>query len=182
MTEDETMSYCFDQLKDRRNSGCTKWNVKENELPMSMADMDFETAPEIKKVFADRIEHGVFGYADLPDTWYDAYIDWWAARHQFNIQRDWLIYSAGVIPTISSVIRKLTTPAEKVAVLTPSYNIFYNSILNNGRVVAECPLCCHEGTYDIDFALLEETLSDPQVSILVLCNPHNPVGDRKSVV
>ena len=170
------MSYCFDQLKDRRNSGCTKWNVKENELPMSMADMDFETAPEIKKVFADRIEHGVFGYADLPDTWYDAYIDWWAARHQFNIQRDWLIYSAGVIPTISSVIRKLTTPAEKVAVLTPSYNIFYNSILNNGRVVAECPLCCHEGTYDIDFALLEETLSDPQVSILVLCNPHNPVG------
>lgn len=170
------MRYNFDRLIDRRTSGCTKWNVGENELPMSMADMDFETAPEIKKIFADRIEHGVFGYADLPDTWYDAYIDWWAARHQFNIRRDWLVYSAGVIPTVSSVIRKLTTPAEKVVVLTPSYNIFYNSILNNGRVVLECPLRCRQGIYDIDFALLEEKLSDPQVSMMVLCNPHNPVG------
>ena len=148
------MSYNFDQLKDRRNSGCTKWNVKENELPMSMADMDFETAPEIKKVFANRIEHGVFGYADLPDSWYDAYVNWWDQRHNFKIDRNWLVYSSGVIPTVSSVVRKLTTPAEKVVLMTPSYNIFYNSILNNGRVVVECPLRYREGVYDIDFALL----------------------------
>ena len=170
------MSYNFDQLKDRRNSGCTKWNVKENELPMSMADMDFETAPEIKKVFANRIEHGVFGYADLPDSWYDAYVNWWDQRHHFKIDRNWLVYSSGVIPTVSSVVRKLTTPAEKVVLMTPSYNIFYNSILNNGRVVVECPLRYREGVYDIDFALLEEKLADPQVAMMVLCNPHNPVG------
>lgn len=170
------MPYQFDQFKDRRNTGSAKWTVEAGQLPMSMADMDFETAPEIKKAFADRVEHGVFGYAELPEDWCDAYINWWEQRHHFKIERDWLVYSAGVIPTVSSVVRKLTTPAEKVVLLTPSYNIFYNSILNNGRVVVECPLRYENDVYDIDMALLEEKLSDPQVAIMVLCNPHNPVG------
>lgn len=179
------MPYRFDQFKDRRNSGSAKWTVAENELPMSMADMDFETAPEIKEAFAKRVEHGVFGYAELPDDWCDAYIDWWEKRHHFTIQRDWLVYSAGVIPTVSSVVRKLTTPAEKVVLMTPSYNIFYNSILNNGRVVVECPLRERDGVYDMDMELLEEKLSDPQVAMMVLCNPHNPVGkiwDRETLL
>lgn len=179
------MHYNFDQLKDRRHSECTKWHVGENELPMSMADMDFETAPEIKKVFADRIAQGVFGYADLPDDWADAYVSWWGSRHHFQVDPQWLVYSSGVIPTISSTVRKLTSPAEKVVVLTPSYNIFFNSIVNNGRYVLECPLRYRDSIYDIDFEALEAALSDPQATLLILCNPHNPVGkiwDRETLL
>ena len=129
--------------------------------------------------------HGVFGYADLPDDWADAYVSWWGSRHHFDVDPAWLVYSSGVIPTISSVVRKLTTPAEKVVVLTPSYNIFFNSIVNNGRYVLECPLRYREPVYDIDFEALEAALADPQTSLMILCNPHNPVGkiwDRETLL
>ena len=120
------MQYSFDKIIDRRTTESLKWNVGAEELPMWVADMDFETAPEIKEMIVARAEHGVFGYADLTDAWYDAYIGWWQKRHHYTIQKDWLVYSTGVVPTISAVVRKLTTPAEKVVILTPVYNIFYN--------------------------------------------------------
>ena len=171
------MKYNFDTCNDRRlTTECVKWDVAEGELPLTMADMDFETAPEIKQVFMDRIEHGVFGYADVNAEWYEAYINWWKKRHNFTIEKDWLVFASGVIPTISSGVRKLTTPGEKVLVLTPSYNIFFNSIVNNGRFPQECPLRYQDGKYDLDFDLFEEKISDPQVSLMILCNPHNPIG------
>lgn len=170
------MKYDFDTLVNRRNTNAMKWEVSAGELPMWVADMDFETAPEIKAAIEARAKHGVFGYTIVPDKWYTAYMDWWKSRHGFVMQKDWLIFSTGVVPTISSVVRKLTTPAENVLILTPVYNIFFNSILNNGRRVLESPLKYDGENYQIDFDDLEEKLSDSQTTLMILCNPHNPVG------
>ncbi|MCQ2578058.1 MAG: pyridoxal phosphate-dependent aminotransferase [Treponema sp.] len=170
------MKYNFDHVPDRRNTDSYKWDVKENELPMWVADMDFETAPEIREAFYRRIEHGVFGYSIIPDAWYEAYGNWWEKRHHFKIEKDWLIFCTGVVPAISSIVRKLTTPNENVVILTPVYNIFFNSIVNNGARVLECPLVYKNGEYDINWEDFEEKLSNPQTSLLIWCNPHNPVG------
>ena len=134
------MEYSFDKLTNRVNTNSLKWNVAENELPMWVADMDFETAPEIKKAICERAEHGIFGYTDIPKEWFDAYEHWWKNRHNFQIETEWLIFCTGIVPAISSIVRKLTTPAEKVLIQTPVYNIFFNSIINNGCQVLESPL------------------------------------------
>lgn len=170
------MVYDFNKITDRRNTNSLKWDVKEGELPMWVADMDFETAPEIIEALQNRLSHGIFGYTDISDEWYDAYINWWARRHNFTMEKEWLVFCTGVVPAISSIVRKLTTPAEKVLIQTPVYNIFFNSILNNGRQVLESPLVYDGEQYHIDFDDLEQKLSDPQTTLMILCNPHNPVG------
>ena len=111
---------------------------------MWVADMDFQTAPEIREAIEKRAAHGVFGYSIIPEEWQRAYVDWWKLRHHFTMEKDWLIFCTGVIPAISSTVRKLTTPAEKVVVMTPVYNIFFNSIYNNGRNVLENKLIYEE--------------------------------------
>jgi cystathionine beta-lyase len=172
------MTYDFDKVIDRRGTDCFKWDIlKPGELPMWVADMDFEAAPPIRQAIENKVKQGVFGYSYLPDRWYQAYIDWWKTRHGFTMEKDWLIFSTGVVPTMSSVVRKLTTPGEKVVFLTPVYNIFYNSVVNNGRIVTESELIRKpDGTYDIDWPDLEARLSDPQTTMFFLCNPQNPVG------
>ncbi len=170
------MDYDFDRIINRRNTNSLKWDVKENELPMWVADMDFETAPEIQEAIQKRAAFGVFGYQIMPDEWYEAYIGWWRDRHGYRMERDWLMFCTGVIPAVSSAVRKLTTPAEKVLIQTPVYNIFFNSILNNGREVLESPLKYESGNYGMDFTDLEEKLADPQTSLMILCNPQNPAG------
>ena len=170
------MKYDFDTVINRRDTDSVKWNVKENELPMWVADMDFQTAPEIIDAMKKRMDHGVFGYSDLPDSWYRAYIEWWDNRHGMKINKEELLFSTGVIPSISSVIRKLTTPNENIVIQTPVYNHFFNCIENNGCRVMENQLCYKDGKYTIDFSDLEKKLSDPQTGLMILCNPHNPVG------
>lgn len=170
------MHYDFDKRIDRRGTNSLKWDVAENELPMWVADMDFETAPEVRAAIQARAAHGVFGYTIIPEEWYQAYSDWWKERHDFPLEKDWLIFCTGIVPAISSIVRKLTTPAEKVLVLTPTYNIFFNSILNNGRQVLESRLKYEEGTYRIDYEDLEQKLADPQTTMMIFCNPHNPIG------
>lgn len=170
------MKYDFDTPIDRRNTNSLKWDVAENELPMWVADMDFQTAPEICRAIQNRAAHGVFGYTIVPDEWYQAYINWWRDRHDFVMQKDWLMFCTGVVPAISSVVRKMTTPAEKVLIQTPVYNIFFNSIINNGRRVLENPLLYNEEDCRVDFEDLETKLSDPQTTLMILCNPQNPVG------
>lgn len=112
----------------------------------------------------------------LSPEWYSAYQSWWKDRHGFEMEKEWLIFTTGVVPAISSIVRKMTTVAENVVVMTPVYNIFFNSILNNGRNVLESRLKYENGAYQIDFDDLEEKLANPQTSLLLLCNPHNPVG------
>ena len=178
------MKYDFDTIIDRKNTASLKWDVKENELPMWVADMDFRTAPEIVSAIARRVEHGVYGYSVMPEEWYDAYIGWWSRRHGLDMERKGLIFCTGVVPAISSIVRKLTTPAEKVLIQTPVYGVFFNCILNNGRQVQESPLLFDGHKYSIDFQDLEDKLSDPQTTLMILCNPHNPIGkiwDRETL-
>ena len=170
------MKYDFDTPVDRRHTGSLKWDVEDGELPMWVADMDFRTAPEVRAAIEKRAAHGVFGYSVVPDVWYEAYISWWRKRHSFAMRKEWLIFCTGVVPAISSIVRKLTTPAEKVLLQPPVYNIFYHSVRNNGRQVVENELLYEDNAYRIDFDDLEKKLADPQVTMMILCNPHNPVG------
>ena len=170
------MKYDFDTVYDRRKTDSVKWDVKENELPMWVADMDFKTAPEIIKVLVDRAENGIFGYSDVNDDWYNAYINWWDRRHGLKMEKSNLMFCTGVVAAISSIVRKLTTPNENVLIQTPVYNIFFNSIINNGCRVLENRLIYDGETYSVDFGDLEAKLSDPQTTLMILCNPQNPAG------
>lgn len=168
--------YNFDKLTNRFNTSSLKWDVIETELPMWVADMDFEVAPKIVDSIKKRCDTPIFGYNIIPDSWYDAYINWWGKYHNLKIEKDNLMFSTGVVPSISSIIRKMSTTAEKVVILTPVYNIFYNSIINNGRRVVESKMIYKDNEFIIDYNDLEKKLSDKETSILLFCNPHNPTG------
>lgn len=166
----------FDHVPDRRGSGSLKWDVGAGELPMWVADMDFPACSAVQEALEARVAHGVFGYTDVTEEWRRAVCGWFSRRHGLEVDPAWLIFATGVVPILSSVVRKLTTPNENVLLLTPVYNIFYNSIINNGRRPLEVPLTYADGEYSIDFAALEAGLADPQTTLMILCNPHNPVG------
>lgn len=170
------MKYDFDRLTDRGDTNSMKWDVPEGQLPMWVADMDFETAPEIREALMKRAAHGIFGYTVVPDAWREAVTGWWERRHGFVMEKDWLVFTTGVVPAISSGVRKLTTVGENVLVQTPVYNIFFNSIRNNGRNIIENRLLYDGAGYRIDWEDLEKKLSDPQTTLMILCNPHNPTG------
>lgn len=178
------MKYDFDALQERFGTGSLKWDVKENELPMWVADMDFPAAPEIMEVIRERVAHGIFGYTVLPDEWYQAYQGWWDRRHHFRIEKEWLLFCTGVVPALSSIVRKMTTVGENVLIQTPVYNIFFNSVINNGRNVLENRLVYDGEAYRMDFADLEKKLANPQTTMMILCNPQNPGGkiwDRETL-
>ena len=170
------MKHSFDRLTDRFGTLSYKWDVAKDELPMWVADMDFEIAQPIKEAIIKRAEHGIFGYSSTPCEFFEAISAYWGRRHGYVIPTEHMIYSNGVVSAISSIVRKLTTPGENVLIQAPVYNIFYNSILNNGRNVLSSDLVYRNGEYSIDFADLENKLSNPQTSLMILCNPHNPVG------
>jgi cystathionine beta-lyase len=178
------MQYQFDKKIERRNTGSLKWKVGEGELPMWVADMDFETAPEILSAIRQRAEHAVFGYTILSEEWYQSIMNWWERRHGLRMEREWLLFCSGVVPAVSSIVRRMTTVGEKVLIQTPVYNAFFSSILNNGRKIAENQLKYEDGVYSVDFEDLEEKLADPQTTLMILCNPHNPIGkiwDRETL-
>lgn len=166
----------FDKLTNRFGINSLKWDVKKDELPMWVADMDFEVAPEIVEAMKERISNPTFGYNVIPEEWSESYIEWWKNEHNFEIKKDWIMFSTGVVPSISSIVRRITRPGERIVLLTPVYNIFFNSIVNNGRFVEESPLLYKNYKYEIDFVDLEKKLSNPLVTLLIFCNPHNPVG------
>ncbi len=172
------MKYDFDRLVERRGTSSIKWKVEEGELPMWVADMDFQAAPEILDELRKMLEQGVFGYSFIPDEWYGAYMEWWGQRHGLKMQKEWLLFCSGVMPAISSVIRRLSAPGDRVLIQTPVYNAFFNCITANGRIVLENPLIYNESehSYSMDFEDLERKLSEPGTTLMLLCNPHNPVG------
>jgi cystathionine beta-lyase len=178
------MKFDFDKPTERRNTGSVKWDIPENELPMWIADMDFETAPAVREAIEETAKRGIFGYSTLPDEYFAAASDFWHSRYGYRFDPSWMVFVNGVVGAISSMVRKLTTPGENVLVQPPVYNIFYNSILNNGRNVITNPLIYENGEYRMDFSDLEEKLACPQTSLMILCNPHNPVGkiwDRETL-
>ena len=170
------MPYDFGALTDRHNTNSLKWDVDEKILPMWVADMDFKTAPEIIEAIQEKVEKGILGYTIVPDAWYQSISSWWERRHNFYIEKEWLIFCTGVVPAISSAVRKMTSVGENVLVQTPVYNIFFNSIVNNGRNIVENKLLYDGKQYSIDFEDLENKLSNPQTTMMILCNPHNPIG------
>ena len=172
------MKYDFDEIIPRRGTNSYKWDSAGDAdiLPMWVADMDFRTAPPVVEALRKRVEHGIFGYVRVPDAYYAAVTNWFARRHDWQIEKEWIIYTTGVVPALSAVIKALTAPGDKVMVQTPVYNCFFSSIRNNGCGMIANPLIYRNGTYQIDFADLEQKAADPSVKVLLLCNPHNPAG------
>lgn len=172
------MKYDFDEVISRRGTLSYKWDsaMDAEVLPLWVADMDFRTSPAIIEALQRRVAHGIFGYTRVPDAYYQAVTNWFARRHGWNIQREWMIYTSGVVPAVSAVIKALTVPGDKVLVQTPVYNCFFSSIRNNGCTLAASPLLRIGNTWQMDFEDLERKASDPDVKVFLLCNPHNPVG------
>ncbi len=172
------MEYDFDHINERRGTGSYKWDSAAgcNVLPLWVADMDFRTAPAIVDALRRRVDQGIFGYTLVGDSYYSSVTDWFAQRHGWSIDRDWIIYTSGVVPAISAVIKALTRPGDAVLTLTPVYNCFFSSIRNNGCATVESELAYDGHTYAIDFDDLERKAADPRVKLLLFCNPHNPTG------
>lgn len=171
------MKYDFDRVVPRRHSGSYKWDtIPEDTLPLWVADMDFEVAPAIKQALAERVGHGIFGYTQVDDDYYEAVISWFSRRHQWQIRRQWMLYTSGVVPAISCSIKALALPGEKVLVQTPVYNCFFSSIRNQGCEVLESRLLRKDGSYVIDWDDFERKCADEKTTVFLLCNPHNPAG------
>lgn len=172
------MKYDFDEIIPRRGSHSIKWELDSDPdvLPMWVADMDFRTAPPVIEALRRRVEHGIFGYAQAPQAYYDAIVTWFARRHDWQIEAEWILHTTGVIPALSAILKALTQPGDKVLVQTPVYNHFFISIRNSGCRTAENELLYRDGGYAIDFDDLERKAADPEVKLMLLCNPHNPAG------
>lgn len=170
------MKYNFDEIISRRGSNSYKWDTEKNVLPMWVADMDFRTAPAIIEALHRRVEHGIFGYTKVPPPYYDATISWFQRRHNFIIDKEWILFTTGVVPALSAIIKALTTKGDKVLVQSPVYNCFFSSIRNDECELTSNDLIYQNGTYSIDFEDLEKKTADPKVKLMLLCNPHNPVG------
>lgn len=177
-----TRHFDFDTPVDRRGSGSYKWDSasQQDVIPLWVADMDFPTAPVIIDALRRRVDHGVFGYVKVSDDYYDALISWNRHRHGWTINRDMVIYTSGVVPAVSAIIKALTRPGDGVIVNAPAYNCFFSSIRNNRCTIVENPLIRVDSgdrfTYRIDLDSLEEACADPANKVMILCNPHNPTG------
>ena len=171
------MKYDFDQMTDRRGTSSVKWDEKpEVEYPLWVADMDFLAAPSIIEALQRRIDHGIFGYATPSDSFYESIISWNRRRHGVEYHREWMILVPGVVPALSAVLRAMTHPSEGVLMLTPVYNCFFSSVRNMGCRAEECALLRKGDTFEIDFEDLERRAAKPDVSVMMLCSPHNPCG------
>lgn len=173
------MKYDFDKIVPRRGTGSYKWDsvpADKEVLPLWVADMDFRTAPAIIEALTKRVAHGIFGYTYVPDEYYTAVIEWFERRHNWSIRKEWVIYTSGVVPAVSAIIKALTVPGDSVIVQTPVYNCFFSSVRNNGCQIVTNPLKYKNRRYLIDFDDLERKAADPSVKLLLLCNPHNPAG------
>ncbi len=171
------MKYDFESITPRRGTLSYKWDsAREGVLPMWVADMDFKTAPAIIEALRKRVDNGIFGYTRVPNEYYEAVISWFSRRHGWTIDRNMIIYTSGVVPAISAIIKALAIPREKIIVQTPVYNCFFSSIRNNSCEILVSPLRKTNDTYDIDFDQLEKDASDPKATLMLLCNPHNPAG------
>ena len=187
------MKYNFNQVIERRGTGCVKWDetpatvpdasasgpMSDSDiLPLWVADMDFAVAPAIHEAIQRRSQHPVFGYTHVQEDYYDAVISWFKRRHQWDIQREWMLYTTGVVPAMSVAIKALTMPGEKVLILSPDYNCFFSSVKNNGCEVAECVLRFSRSNnrFEIDWDSFEALCADEKTTVFLLCNPHNPTG------
>ncbi len=170
------MKFDFDTSPERRGTASYKWDSAESRdiVPLWVADMDFRTAPAITEALHRRVDHGVFGYVRVPDDYYEALTGWFCRRHNWHFNRDEVIYTSGVVPAISAVIKALCREGDGVVLQTPVYNCFFSSVRNNGCHIIDSPLLrvdTPQGfTYRMDFEDLERCVSRPEVKAMLLCN------------
>ena len=173
------MTFSFDEIIDRRGTGCVKWDEDAAPLiPLWVADMDFAVAPAIQEAIRRRAQHPVFGYTYVQEDYYQSVIAWFKRRHQWSVEREWMLYTTGVVPAMSVALKALTMPGEKVLILSPAYNCFFSSVKNNGCEVLESTLrFSHtQGRFEVDWAAFEQQCADEKATVFLLCNPHNPTG------
>ena len=177
------MKYDFDELIERRGTGCVKWDERpeavdssDGIIPLWVADMDFKVAPAIMDAVMKRAAHGVFGYTVVEEDYYLAVISWFQRRHHWRIHREEILYTTGVVPAMSVAIKALTMPGEKVLILSPDYNCFFSSVRNNGCEVLETALKRVGDTFEVDWDDFEAKCADEKTTVFLLCNPHNPCG------
>ena len=174
----------FDKIIDRTNTNAIKCEPRilkemfksEDLLPLWVADMDFRCPEPVIKALIERAEHGIYGYSDVDDAFYDVFIDWNLRRNKWKIERDWLVYTPGVVPAVNYMVQAFCQTGDKVIIQNPVYYPFSNAIINNGAQIILNPLIYDGISYKMDFDDLEEKVKDPRVKLFILCNPHNPVG------
>lgn len=174
------MEYDFSRPTERRGTDSYKWDSapEADIIPLWVADMDFETFPGITEALQRRVAHGIFGYTRVPEAYYEAVCNWFGKRHGWHINREDIIYTSGVVPAVSAVIKALTLPGDQVIVQGPVYNCFFSSIRNNGCETVSNSLIYNkeELRYEIDFDDLERKLAHERARLMLICNPHNPGG------
>lgn len=174
------MEYDFSRPTERRGTDSYKWDSapETDIIPLWVADMDFETFPGITEALQRRVAHGIFGYTRVPEAYYEAVCNWFGKRHGWHINREDIIYTSGVVPAVSAVIKALTLPGDQVIVQGPVYNCFFSSIRNNGCETVSNSLIYNkeELRYEIDFDDLERKLAHERARLMLICNPHNPGG------
>ena len=168
--------YDFDEIIDRRHTNSAKWDeVGEDLLPMWVADMDFKSPPEIITALEARARHGVFGYSGGDNGWYVALINWMRKRYGWELNKEWVSTSPGVVPALDMLVRALTEPGDGVIIQTPVYHPFLSVVSRNGRQLVENPLYFDGLKYHMDLEKLEQQI-DSRTKLMILCSPHNPVG------
>ncbi len=173
--------YNFDKIIDRKNTKCYKWDYnkeifgKEDLLSMWVADMDFQAPQEVLKILNERVNHGVFGYTGLVDSFYLSIIDWMDKRFNWKINKNWIVVTPGIVPAINFAIQTYTEKDDNILVQTPVYYPFFTSIENNDRKLVISELKLIDDHYEMDFEDLEKKLAD-DVKMMILCSPHNPVS------
>ena len=171
--------YNFDKSIDRRLTHSYKWDIPVGSLSFSIADTDFEVADEIKEAIKNRAELPTYGYTYVPNEYFEAYIYWWDHRYGLKLDRKWFIFSTSIVASIDSILKRITNENDKVALFSPNYNVFYNCITNNHRVINEVPFAYSDYKYSIDWDLLESVIKESKA--FILCNPHNPIGKQFTI-
>ena len=167
---------------ERRNTNSLKWDALEERfgapelLALWVADMEFKTPECIIKALSERVEHGVFGYTKLPESYYEEYKKWHKQKYDINVEKQWIRFAPGIVQAILWVIHAYTKKEDSVIIMPPVYYPFANSIRNSGRKLVESPLLEENGKFKIDFDTFEKEIRDNNVKLYIHCSPHNPVG------
>ena len=170
------MKYDFNKLSERRNTSSIKWDVKENELPMWVADMDFVQMPEIQEAVINAAKDGSYGYTYPTDDFFKAYQYWWKLRHDIDIDYKNMVFATGVVSALDSLVRTLTNENENVMILSPVYNNFFTVVTSNKRNLIISDLIYQNDDFFIDYEDVEEKVKKNNVKLFIFCNPHNPIG------
>lgn len=168
--------------KDRFGTDCNKWDGceekfgDENLLPLWVADMDFEAPSCVKQALKKYVDFGVFGYYQIPNRYYEAFINWEKTYHDYDVKKEWIRFAPGVVPAFNWLIHILTNERDGVLITPPVYYPFKDAVVNNNRTLVESPLMRLEDHYELDYEDFERKIKEQNVKLFIFCTPHNPVG------